>query len=144
MLDGEVAGHVEAACLHFVDRGTGQTRHLARVRRDDNRPRSFPAVLQPIRIRRQRVQRVGIEDERTFASFNQFLDKHGDVGTEAESRAQGNDVLLQVEHHLERARCDRPFSGFLERNRHVFGAHRGDDRLGAARCRNADKTRAGS
>ena len=54
-----------------------------------------------------------------------------------------DDVLLELENRLERARRDRAFGGLVERHRHVFGAHRRDDRLRAARRRDADETRAG-
>ena len=69
------------------------------------------------------------------ASRDQLLDEHRDVGTRAEARADGDDVLLELENRLERAGGHRAFRGLVERHGHVLRAHRGDDWLRAPRRR---------
>ena len=51
--------------LHRLDAGAEQPRHLARMRRDDHV--DAVAAHQPIRLAGERIQRIGVENERTPA-----------------------------------------------------------------------------
>ena len=111
-----------------------QARHLSRMRRDDDV--DLVAAHQAIGIAGERVQRVGVEDERHAGALEQRLDERGRARRLTEPRADGNHVGLDLEHAIDRAEVDGARRRFVERLGHVLGRHRRDDRQARARRRN--------
>ena len=89
-----------------------------------------------IRIADERVQRVGVEDERNSGALEQPMHEGGGARRLPEARADGDDVRLEIEDAIERGEVDRPGGRFLERLRsciRVPSPRRSADTISASR-----------
>ena len=101
------------------------------MRRDDQ-VAAFTADQQR-RFIRERVERVGIEHQRSFALVEQLANERRHAFAAPEARAGDDHVGVDPQHRVDRGVVHRALGRFVEAFGHVFGGVRGNGRLAGAR-----------
>ena len=132
MCGGEGASHVEPVGLDVLDRHANEPCHLSRVRSDDD-VTTFPA-REPVRLSCEHVQTVCVDDKRNGGRVHQCMHECTRARSLPEPRTYGNDITGSFEQVVGCGRI-QTVGRFIDRRRHVLGAHGCQDRQASRRRR---------